>query len=221
MKVSRRAAPFQIPNYKFHITSLYFCRMKQVTFIILITSLFFACKSKQKEPGEKKSFISVLSLIKQQVAHVDTSLYSIVKIEYIDSSHIDTTYIPREKFREVAADFLSIPDLSDPEVAARYKEDPVQYDEMLNRVIITYRPVDPAKEEIKKQELLVTPASATGDKVNNILVNREINNRDSSLKQDLLWMMDKSFQVITTRQKPGQPEIVIITRVTWNEDVQQ
>src|SRR5688572_15520522 len=109
--------------------------MKQLTSIFLIAFFLLSCKNKEKEPGEKKSFISVLSLIEQQVAHVDTSLYSIVKIEFADSLHIDTTYIPREKFREVAADFLSIPDLSDPKVAAGYKEDPVQYDEMLNRVI--------------------------------------------------------------------------------------
>ena len=175
-----------------------------------------ACRQKKQE--EDKKFISVLSLIKKQVAHVDTSLYSIMKVVYIDSLHSDTSYIPREEFKNTAKDFLDIPDLSDQKVAKRYKEEPARYDELLNRVIITYTPLNPVDEEIKSQELLVTPDPAAGDKVNNIIIIREISNRDSFLQRKMLWQMDKSFQVITTSQKPGKPEITITTKVSWNED---
>lgn len=177
-----------------------------------------ACKSKKKVP--EKKFISVLSLIESQVAHVDTSLYSIIKIEQTDSFSPDTTYIPREEFRKAAIDFLSIPDLSDKKVAKRYKEE-TMYDETMNRVIITYSPENPAKEEIQKQELLVTPDIASGDKVNNIIINRVISNRDSLMKQNMLWQMDKSFQVATTLQKPGKPEKTTTVKVTWNEGYDQ
>ena len=168
-----------------------------------------------------KHFISVLSLIKKQVAHVDTSLYSIMKVVYKDSLHSDTTYIPREQFEEIAKEFLDIPDLSDEKVAARYKEDPVTHDEMLNRVIITYLPLNPEKEEVKRQEILATPIPGEDAKVNNIIIIREINNRDSFVQKKMLWQMDKSFQVVTTRQLPGKPEIIITTRVSWNEDPNQ
>lgn len=170
---------------------------------------------------DNKKFISVLSLIKKQVAHVDTSLYSIMKVVYYDSLHSDTTYIPREEFEVAAADFLAIPDLSDQKVAKRYKEEPARYDELLNRVIITYTPLNPEREEIKSQELLVTPNVATGDKVNNIIILREISDRDSFLQKKMLWQMDRSFQVITTRQEPGKPEIIITTKVSWNEETDQ
>ncbi len=173
-----------------------------------------ACKSKKEEP--EKKFISVLSLIESQVAHVDTSLYSIIKVEQTDSLPADTTYIPREEFRAAAKDFLSIPDLSDKKVAKKYKEETL-YDETINRVIITYTPQNPEKEEIQKQELLVTPNAATGDKVNNIIINRVISNRDSFMKQNMLWRMDKSFQVATTTQKPGKPEKTTTVKVAWNE----
>jgi hypothetical protein len=162
----------------------------------------------------------VLSLIESQVAHVDTSLYSIIKIEQTDSLSPDTTYIPREEFRAAAKDFLFIPDLSDKKVAKRYKEE-TMFDETLNRVIITYTPENPSGEEIQKQELLVTPNAATGDKVNNIIINRVISNRDSLMKQNMLWQMDKSFQVATTLQKPGKTEKNITVKVTWNEDYDQ
>ena len=177
------------------------------------------CRQKKKE--DDKKFISVLSLIKKQVAHVDTSLYSIMKVVYTDSLYSDTTYIPREKFETAANDFLDIPDLSDRKVAKRYKEEPARYDELLNRVIITYTPLKPEQEEIKSQELLVTPNQATGDKVNNIIIIREISNRDSFLQKKMLWQMDKSFQIVTTSQKPGKPEITTTTKVSWNEDTYQ
>ncbi len=177
-----------------------------------------ACKSKKKEP--EKKFVSVLSLIKSQVAHVDTSLYSIVMIVTTDSLHSDSTYIPREEFRAAAKDFLAIPDLSDKKVAKRYKEE-TMYDKTINRVVITYTPENPDKEEIQKQELLVTPNAATGDKVNNIIINRVISNRDSFMQKNMLWQMDKSFQVVTTLQKPGKPETTTTKKVTWNEDTDQ
>ena len=180
--------------------------------VIIITS---SCKHKKEE--ESKNFISVLSLIKKQVAHVDSSLYSIVKVVYTDSLNIDTSYIPREQFAEVAKEFLDIPDLSDKKVAKRYKEEPAVHDEMMNRVIITYTPINPDKEEIKRQELLATPIPGEDARVNNIIIIREISNRDSFLQKKMLWQLDKSFQVVTTSQKPGKPEISTTTKVIWNE----
>ena len=195
----------------------YFYTMKK--FILLILSIAIltpSCKQKKEEEG--KNFISILSLIRKQVAHVDTSLYPIMKIVYTDSLHIDTTYIPREQFAEAAKDFLNIPDLSDKKIAKRYKEDPAVQDEMLNRVVITYLPINPEKEEIKRQELLATPIPGQEARVNNIIIVREISNKDSFLQKKMLWQMDKSFQIVTTSQKPGKPEITTTTNVKWNED---
>ena len=190
--------------------------MKNYLFLLLSVVVTTA-SCKQKNKGEDKKFISVLSLIKKQVAHVDSSLYSIMKIVYSDSLHIDTTYIPREQFADAAKDFLNIPDLSDNKIAKRYKEEPVIQDELLNRVIITYLPINPDNEEIKKQELLATPVPGQDARINNIIIIREISNRDSFLQKKMLWQFDKSFQVITTSQKPGNPELTITTKVSWNE----
>ena len=176
------------------------------------------CKSKK---DEKKNFVSVVSLIRKQVEHVDTSLYPIIKIEYTDSLRRDTTYIPREKFEEVAKDFLETPDLSDKKIAARFREEPAIHEKMFNRVILTYTPLDPSKEEFKKMELLATPIPGEDAKINNIIIMREITTRDSSLQKKMLWQMDKSFQVVTISQKPGKPEIITTTKVVWNENPYQ
>jgi hypothetical protein len=191
---------------------------KYFAFLPGLLFLLVACKSKEKEPDKK--YVSVLSLIKSQIAHVDTSLYSIVKIVKKDRLPDDTTYIRREEFESAASDFLSIPDLSDKRVAKKYKEESM-YDKTINRVIISYTPLDPSKEEIQKQELLVTPDMARGDKVNNIIITQIINNRDSLMQKNMLWQVDKSFQVVTTLQKPGKPESITVLKVTWNEDPEQ
>ena len=187
--------------------------------ILLISIVSAACKQKKEE--SEKNFISIVSLIRKQVAHIDTALYSIMKVVYTDSLHSDTTYIPREQFAAVAKEFLDIPDLSDNKVAARYKEEPAVHDEMLNRVIITYLPIDPDQEEVKRQEILATPVLGDDAKVNNIIIIREINNRDSFLQKKMLWQLDKSFQIVTTSQKPGKPELITTTKVSWNADPDQ
>jgi hypothetical protein len=191
---------------------------KYFVFILLVILVIPACHTKKK--GPEKKFISVLSLIQSQVAHIDTSLYSIVMIINRDTLPGDTTYIPREEFRATAKDFLSIPDLSDKKVAKRYKVETL-FDNTIKRVVITYTPENPANEEIKKQELVVTPNTSNGDIVNDIIINQVINNRDSFMQKNMLWQMDKSFQVVTTLQKPGKPEKTTTVKVTWNEGLDQ
>ncbi len=178
---------------------------------LCITAL--ACKSKRTEPAKK--FISVVSLINEQVRHVDTSLYPILKLDLSDSTHTDTVFLPREQFADAAKDFLTIPDLSNPKIANRFKEETI-YDKTINRVTINYSPLDPKKEEVQQQELSIIP-NPSGDKVSSIYITREISNRDSSLKKLMFWQMDKSFQITTISQKPGQPEKTKIIKVTWNE----
>ena len=190
--------------------------MKKYLTLLLFPVVLLSCGGAGKENPAGDSYISVVSLVQGQVAKIDTSLYSIMKVVQRDSI-FDTTFIPREEFAREAKDFLEIPNLSDPKVAKRYKADPPIHDQTINRVIFTYLPIDPDKEEIKKQEFLVTPVIGGESKVNNIIIIREISTRDSFLQKKMLWQVDKSFQVVTTSQKPGQPEITTTTRVTWNE----
>jgi hypothetical protein len=181
--------------------------------LFAIIIIFSACRSKKKEP--ENNFIPVLSIIKGQVAHVDTSLYSIIKVVTRDTLQGDTTYIPREEFRAAATDFLAIPDLSEEKMAKRYKQEQL-FDETIGRLITTYTPVNPATEEIQKQEFLVDPNITTRVNIDNIIINLVITNRDSSIQKNMLWQMDRSFQVTTILQKPGMPEKTTTVKVKWN-----
>ena len=95
--------------------------MKKWLTLWSVLLLIVACKEKEAEP--KKEFISILSYINNQVADVDTSLYSIIRLDFIDSTRTDTTYIRREDFRALAKDFLSLPDIADKKNRKDYKEE--------------------------------------------------------------------------------------------------
>ncbi|MFM7645583.1 MAG: hypothetical protein ACKO41_02605 [Sphingomonadales bacterium] len=180
--------------------------------------LLFCLMACKDSDTERKNFVSIPSLIEAQVAHVDTSLYSITRYDYRDTDTVafDTIYISRETFRKEAAAFLTLPDLSLPRYAKRFREETL-YDEMLKKVIITYLPINGKNEEIQKEELQVTPDLAQGDKVAAILASKVINDRQGLRQEELLWLIDKSFTIVRTTQLPGQPAEVITTKVIWNQ----
>lgn len=184
--------------------------LKFVLPILIISS----CKQENKDEGEK--YFPVLSFIQSQVAHVDTSLYNIRKYVTVDTLKTDTFYIPREQFRQLAADFLNIPDLADPSYKKRFREEKT-FDETLNSALLVYLPVNPEKELLQRQEVLIKP-NPSGDKITNIIINLSKDNRDSSIQKKMLWKVDESFQVITTKQYKGQPETLIQEKVIWGED---
>jgi hypothetical protein len=184
--------------------------------VVLTLAAITACKSRKKEVAESEKITSAISFIKSQVAGVDTSLYAIQKIVYVDSARSDTTFYSRGQFRQLAAEFLSLPDVSGDPYAGRFKEES-RYDETLQRVIITCLPVNPEKEEIQRQEILIEP-DPSGDKITNIIIDYQMSNKDSAVEKRMLWQVDRSFQVATTKQLMGQPETISRYKVAWNED---
>lgn len=190
--------------------------MKKILVLLtLFVAVLYSCKQDKKPAG--KPFISVPSIIRAQVKQIDTSLFVIRKIVTVDSTS-DTSYVRREDFAAEAKDFLELPDLADPKIGKDFKQDSVIYEEMLNLVILTYRP---RKKEslIQKEEVLITPSLIEGDHFHSIMVSTFSQDRNGSIQKEMLWSIDKSFQVVTTTQSPGQPEKTTIVKLTWNEDV--
>jgi hypothetical protein len=196
--------------------------MKPYSILLLIAPLlFFSCKQKKKA-GEQFFFVSVTSLVKAQIAHVDTSLYSIMKIVSTDSLHTDTSYVKREDFAEEAKEFLNLPELSDPDMAEKFREES-RYDSLIKKAVIAYYPVN-EKEEVQKIELLASISDVSKDgnnKVTNIIVEKGKTNRNGSVIQKMYWNTDKSFTIITFSQTPGEQEKVTTTRIIWNDDIYQ
>ena len=188
--------------------------MKKPFYFLLLSSLFLiSCKNKKAENEEgTTSFFPVLSFLKSQVAHVDSSLYRIIKITNKDSI-TDTTYLKREDFRQAAKDFLSIPDISSDKLRDEYNETEL-FDDDLKRVVLNYMPKQPDKE-ITRQEVIIKP-DADGDKVQTIFINRINNSKDSSVQKILFWQVDKRFKIVTLIQTPNNTEKKETTEVVWN-----
>lgn len=180
---------------------------------ILFLTLLLSCGEKKNSKSEK--FFPVLSYIQSQVAHVDTSLYSIRKIIFISDTLTDTIHIPREAFRNEARDFLNIPDLMESKFQKRFTETK-DFDETINRVMLTYLPVNPDKEEILRQEVLIAP-DPSGDRITSIFIDKMVVTKDSSVQKKMIWLTDKSFQVTTIKQVKEQPETTSTFKVLWNE----
>lgn len=188
---------------------------KPYSAVLLLVLFYWSCRSRTAP----EQYLSIPSLVESQVAHVDTSLYAITRYDFrgTDTVAFDTIYIPREAFREQAKPFLSIPDLSVAANARRFKEES-RYDELLKRVIITYTPLHPEQEEVQKEEVMVAPDAAVGDKVTTLLTTRIKNDRNGLLQEELLWMIDNRFTIVRTRKLPGQEAEVITTKVIWNDN---
>ncbi len=181
-------------------------------FYLLLLSVLIACGDK----APAKKFISARSLIEQQVKQIDTSLYSIKKFNQMDSLRPDTALIARENFRNEVKSFLEIPDLSDLSEAKRFQEE-TRFDEVLDRVIISYVPLEPEKEPFQRIEFFVKPDVAAGDQVKTILATRAQGDRNGSVKEEFVWQMNRSCTLIRTTVKPGGAEETRTTKWSWNE----
>lgn len=183
-------------------------------FILGSGLLIALCACQPSTPAKK--FISVRSLIEQQVKQIDTSLYSIKRYTTLDTLPTDTGFVRREDFRAEVGTFLKIPDLSDPQKAKRFTEE-TRYDELMERVIISYTPIDAGTEPYQRIELFVEPNLATGDQVKTILATRRQGDRNGFEQEELVWQMDRSCKQILTTRKPGGSERVRTVKWSWNE----
>lgn len=190
--------------------------MKNLFYFLLSTFIILSCKNKKannEEHDTEPSFFPVASFIKSQVAHVDSSVYRIIKIARKDST-ADTTYLKREEFREAAKDFLSIPDISSDRLKEEYTETKL-FDEDLKQVVLNYMPKEPDKE-ITRQEVMIQPSNE-GDRVKSIFIDRINSNEDSSVHKILFWQVDKRFRTVTITQAPNKPEKKETIEVIWND----
>ena len=188
--------------------------MMKFTFAAAIVFLLFSCKEKPKASDvDPKTFFPVLSFIKSQIAHVDTSLYPIILITTTDEKS-DTTYIPREQFRKEAEEFLNIPDLTQDKPGKWYKEEKM-FDETLGRVIMSYVPIKD-NVEILRQDVVIIPTYGNKDQVRSIIIEKKKGKTNSTMLYRLLWQVDESFQVVTM-DEGREPTAVVTKEVIWNK----
>jgi len=73
--------------------------MKQSLVFLFCLFIISSCKPKAKATNKEK-FFPALSYIKSQIAQVDTSVFSIRKVVFIDSTRSDTSYIKEKILKQ-------------------------------------------------------------------------------------------------------------------------
>jgi hypothetical protein len=169
---------------------------------------YFGCKHK------KNDVFPVLDFIKAQVANVDTSVYSIVKLVPKTDSTYDTTYVKREEFRQLAKDFLETPDISKT-LGGKYTEERMMNNDLGLAVFIA----TPKDEdlEVRRQEVRIEP-DPPNDKIKSIYIEKVKNDKDSSVTKRMTWYADKKFQIVTITQGPNNQEKTSVMEVVWNQE---
>ncbi|HZF64664.1 MAG TPA: hypothetical protein VEZ55_09270 [Chitinophagaceae bacterium] len=181
--------------------------------VLLLLVFMCSCKNKEEQQNEQERFFPVLSFLKSQVAHVDTSMYRIIKVVRRVSGN-DTSFVKREEFRKEAKDFLDLPDISSKKLKDDYKETQL-YDQDLDQVILNYMPKED-DAEITRQEVVIKPDPG-GDKVQSIFVNTVKNSAQERTQKIMLWEVDKRFRITTSIQKANMPESTETVEVIWND----
>jgi hypothetical protein len=171
-----------------------------------------SCKHKQKGKKIEGQIVSVVSYLKSQVKVVDTSSHAILKIDKIDSV-ADTTVISKAEFAKYAQAFLTIPDISTEDRKENYEE-AIDYDELMNKVFMTYTATD-QKEEIRRQTVISEPNEYGESKIKTVLINKIQENKDSTVEQDMTWHTDRRFQIVTKTEIRNKPEKIRILIVQW------
>lgn len=191
--------------------------IKNILFLSLLPAAFASCKPKKKTPIDESKIFPVVPFIREEVADVDTSLYTIMDVNIIDSAHTDTVLRNRSEFKELAREFLELPDLTEEKYKQRFKQD-VIYDTMLGKVIVVCLPVDPKNEVLQRQELILTPnLEGKNSQIDNIIVDYIQNSRDSSIQKKMFWTAHRSFIITTIKQLPGKDEVITTRKVIWND----
>lgn len=191
---------------------------KYFLFCPALLLVLFSCKSDKngKQTNEEETpYFPALSFLQSQVAHIDTSLYSIIMVDVVNDEERDTQYIKREEFRALAKDFLEIPDVTTAKMKKRFKASK-NYEMTLERVVFSCDPIDPDKEQLQKQEVTASP-DISGYRVNSIFLDLISPTKDSIIEKKMLWRVDRSFQITTIKQMPGGIETITTKRVIWNE----
>lgn len=149
--------------------------------------LFFiglvSCSSKKKEEKDTSKYFPVLSPLQSQLKHLDTSMYSFIKIETEDGRS-DTTYLRREEVRQYAKEFLNIPDVTQRKWGSDYIES-TGYDTLLGRAFKNYTS-DNEDQTTVKQQVFIMPTFGGNDEVKTVYIEKLINDDDSSVEKNCI-----------------------------------
>jgi len=190
--------------------------MNRLILALLLSLSFIGCKSKtaKKTDVPAADFFPVKDYLNGQVARLDTANYSFLKIETVDGRS-DTSSIKNNEVKQYAKDFLELPDISSKEIKDDYEINHL-YDDELEAFAFTFT----TKEDhpVKTEHVVLEPMPNAEGKndIKSIFVDMWQNQGNTTIRKNLFWEANKSFQITTTTEpQAGNPSTKRV-RIVWN-----
>lgn len=189
--------------------------MKQMLFSCLVIFLAFGCKGRDEKKPEVPAadFFPVKDYLNGQIARLDTSLYTFLKIETADGRS-DTTAITNKDVKTYAKDFRDLPELSASDIKDDYSVDKF-YDDIQNGFVFTYS----TKEDHPVQQQQVTVEPTFNEKgqndIRSVFVDLWQEDDGTVIRKRMMWETN-AFYITTTTETEGQPQKTKTTKIIWN-----
>lgn len=179
-------------------------------FIWLLIAFIASCKNKNLD--STKAYFSAVDYLKAEVKKMDSVPLHFIKITTVDSTS-DTTTVTKNEFYKYAQEFTGLPDIASPEKMDDYSETN-DFDEILNNVLLMYS----AKKQddiVRNETIMMQPDDIGNTHVKTILITAVNQDKNSSIEKNMTWHIDQRFQIVTKSSKPGQPEKISTTIISW------
>ncbi len=187
--------------------------MNRILFVAVFSFFFVACKNKKKSNTPAANFF-LNDYIKGQVVTLDTVRRPFVKIQSINERR-DTASITAAEAKVLAQDFLNLPDISSEKLRDDYDVSHL-YDDLQEAFIFTYTTTE--AHPVQREDITVEPQpNAKGQNdIRSMYADYWITEGKSSVRKNMLWVANKSFQVTTTTDAPGASQTIKRITVIWN-----
>lgn len=188
--------------------------MNRILAALLLSTSLIACKSKKKHNDTPATTFFVSDYIKGQVASLDTVRHPFIKIETVNDKR-DTTAITAKEAKALAKDFVALPDISSDKLRDDYEVSHL-YDDLQNAFIFTYTTTE--AHPVQREDITVEPQqNANGQNdIRSMYADYWTTEGKASIRKNMLWEANKSFQVTTTTDAPDAAQTVKRLTVIWN-----
>lgn len=181
----------------------------------------FACKQKPEnttfnkpsaeDSTSKEPLYPYPQYIKEQILYVDSALLAIEMHTYENGVRTDSTLISREKFHELAAEFMT-PDLNTTELRPLYGEKSFQ-DLTIKSITFSISAKD-ASLPLQQADILLNPDTK---KVKTLIIKKHLESADSTESRTLLWVNNMNFQIISSVSKKNGNPVDRVVKVIWDK----
>jgi len=184
--------------------------MNKIIIVFSLTCFFISCKNKKLD--STRAYFSVIDYLNAEVRKTDTLPVHFKKITIVGDIS-DTSSITKEEFHSYAKEFLNLPDIASVKKMDDYTETN-DFDEILNNVLLIYTAKDP-EDEVRNETIMMEPDEQGNTQVKTIIITVAKNADKESIEKNMTWHIDKRFQIVTKKNKQGQPEKINTTVVSW------